>query len=113
MFYPKSPCCPDSMETNDTNCNCSQIPDNSEKELLDNIHALSFGAYDIMLFLDTHPNDEKALELYTQLCASLASATMDYENKYGPLRASASKNQIPFQWVAEDYDWPWAKRGDR
>lgn len=110
MFYPTSPCCP---ECNEDNRMYSCPSDSTKTELLKNICRLKFSAYDLQLFLDTHPYDEKALELFTQICASLDSATMDYEAKYGPLKAFSSKNAVPFQWVAEDYNWPWVKEGEK
>lgn len=115
MFYPKSPCCPDSMcgddsrEKQETVCKDSS----SASELLTQIHQLGFAVYDLQLYLDTHPYDEQALELFTKLSATLASVKMDYEMNFGPLKACSSKNETPFAWVADDYDWPWAKKGER
>lgn len=36
-------------------------------------YALSFAAWELRLYLDTHPNDEKALAAYKQLCAAQAN----------------------------------------
>lgn len=115
MFYPKSPCCPDngcSDETNLPKAIESRCAD-SEAELLEKIRQLSFTAYDLQLFLDTHPGDEQALELFTKVCATLAGAKTDYEMKFRPLRAFSTKNEIPFAWVSDSYSWPWAKEGEK
>ena len=112
MFYPKSPCCPDSP-WGENNTPMPDCPGNaSAKEALRRIQELTFAAYDLQLYLDTHPYDKEALELFTQISATADSAMMDYQNKYGPLRAGSTKGSVPFRWVADDYDWPWAKEGE-
>ena len=115
MFYPKSPCCPDNPWS-DNNNNSSPSPychdTGSKNELFERIRELSFAAYDLQLYPDTHPMDEKALELFTKINATLSSAVMDFENQYGPLNAGSSPNTVPFKWVADDYDWPWVKKGE-
>ncbi len=35
-----------------------------------NDHAMSFAAWELRLYLNTHPNDERAYEAYRKLCAS-------------------------------------------
>lgn len=35
-----------------------------------NEYALPFAAWELRLYLDTHPNDERALSAYRQLCAA-------------------------------------------
>lgn len=112
MFYPKSPCCPDSPwgENNTPKPVCPGS--NSAKEALRRIQELTFAAYDLQLYLDTHPHDREALELFAQISATADSAMMDYENKYGPLRAGNTKGGVPFRWVADEYNWPWAKEGE-
>lgn len=49
---------------------------------------LGFAAWDVRLYLDTHPNDERALQLFAQLCQQ-------------PTYASA------FLPCAQGYAWPW------
>ena len=39
----------------------------SKKELLQFIDQVSFAIDDLLLFLDTHPKEKRALEYYTQL----------------------------------------------
>ena len=82
---------------------------NSKYELMCQIQQASFAAYDLQLYLDTHPDCKEALELYTQLNATVASLRQDYENYYGPLKASSSPNEVPFKWADTCYEWPWSK----
>lgn len=81
----------------------------SKNELMCKIQQASFAAYDLQLYLDTHPDCKDALELYTKLNATVASLRQDYENSYGPLKATSSLNDVPFKWVDNCYEWPWAK----
>ena len=53
---------------------------NSKYELMCQIQQASFAAYDLQLYLDTHPDCKEALELYTKLNATVASLRQDYEN---------------------------------
>ena len=115
MYYPKSPCCPDngSGENKCVPNGCCPVENNdSKKELLLKIQELTFAAYDLQQFLDTHPDDKQALELFTQVSATAQSMILDYENMYGPLKAGSSPNEIPFMWVDDEYDWPWVKMGE-
>ena len=42
---------------------------NSQKELLQFIDQVSFAIDDLLLFLDTHPKEKRALEYYSELSA--------------------------------------------
>ena len=45
----------------------------SKTDLLKEIQKYNFAAYDILLYLDTPPDDKKAFELYKQLVEKTAS----------------------------------------
>ncbi len=113
MYYPNSPYCPENM------CDCNQNNNNggntnlSKEELMRKIQEVKFAAYDLQLFLDTHPENTQALDLYTKLNATAKTLVADYENNYGPLKASSSPNSVPFMWVADDYKWPWVKKEEK
>ena len=46
------------------NGNCA-----SKKELLQSINQVSFAINDLLLFLDTHPREKRALEYFSELSA--------------------------------------------
>ncbi len=79
----------------------------TEDEMMRKIQETGFSLIDLNLFLDTHPNCQEALELYTRLAATLKSLKADYVSKYGPLCAKDSANNTPFQWVETGRKWPW------
>ena len=74
---------------------------------MNTINELEFAVTDLNLFLDTHPNDEEALKTFTMLAAALKSYKHDFVQKYGPLYAVDSSDEIPFDWVSGEHKWPW------
>lgn len=44
----------------------------SRKELLNHINTVSFAVDDIQLYLDTHPDDEEALAIFTNIKNSVS-----------------------------------------
>ncbi len=107
MYYPDAPCCPkektEQTAENAVAYNCG------EAELLKKIAEINFAITDLNLFLDTHPSNSEALELFKQLSATYGSLVFDYEKKFGPLTASSSNNPNYFSWVSDEYKWPWQK----
>ena len=63
-----------------------------KKKLLNYIDAVSFALIDTNLYLDTHPNDKKA---------------MDHFNQYQKARKQDIDDH--FTWATDS--WPWMKRG--
>ncbi len=97
--------------TNETaDCGCvdySDIPAGNEAKLLSYIDEVSFCAYDVMLYLDTHPTDESAQE-YFRISNSKRDRAIDiYEEKYGPLRYGQTTvcGTGSVKWVTQS--WPW------
>ena len=57
----------------------------SKKELLQFIDQVSFAIDDLLLFLDTHPKEKRALEYYSELSARRNELLEKYAKFYGPL----------------------------
>lgn len=80
--------------------------DSKRVPMLINIQALEFTAVELTLFLDTHPNDQRALMDYNQVTQQLRVAKSLYEQRYGPLMVFGnSPSKYPWQWIEEP--WPW------
>jgi spore coat protein JB len=77
-------------------------------DLLYRLQAADFAAYDLMLYLDTHPCCKSALELYREKVNEAASLRKEYEAKYGPITATASSKKTPWQWIQNP--WVWERR---
>ena len=77
----------------------------NRSELYRWVMALGFCAYDMLLYLDTHPDDAQALSYYNQCNELYNSAKKTYEERFEPLSAFGSQ-------PLEDWDWndgpmPW------
>ncbi|MFP4698030.1 MAG: spore coat protein CotJB [Eubacteriales bacterium] len=77
--------------------------------LLREIQELEFAGVELNLYLDTHPDCEKALMDYNMINRELLKKKRAYEMKYGPLSNFAeAPSQFPFAWVKEP--WPWENK---
>lgn len=78
----------------------------TRKEMLIEIMALEFTAVEFNLYLDTHPRDERALEVYNETVEELNELKKAYEEAYGPLtNFGTTTSEYPWRWVEEP--WPW------
>jgi len=78
----------------------------NRKEMMRKIQELEFATIDLNLYLDNHPNNQKALMDYNMLTRDLMNLKRMYEMKYGPLtNFGYCPSQYPWQWVNEP--WPW------
>lgn len=103
-------CCPNMsgnlMTTN--NC-CSAVNNNSDNchneraEMLKEIMSLDFALTELQLYLNTHPDDEKALCLYKKYAKELKELKEAYQKVYGPLTKEFPCNK--WRWLEEP--WPW------
>ena len=58
------------------------------------------------LYLDLHPQDGNAIDLFNQYRMQKESLTNEYESKYGPITLSSnSLNTYPWAW--DNMPWPW------
>ena len=82
-------------------------PLNEQAELLTYIDAYSFGAHDINLYLDTHPNDKAMIDLFNRYTDEKEKLIKQYEKKYGPLFVSGATTS-PWSWNNDP--WPWENK---
>lgn len=66
--------------------------------------AVQFAAIDLNLYLDTHCDDNRALECYQEFVCEYNRLKKEYERCYGPLTATAN-TQDNWQWICDP--WPW------
>lgn len=76
-------------------------------ELYRKLNAYAFAAYDWNLYLDTHPEDKDAIAMFHKMADKAKVLKTEYEDKYGPLTAEASKDMERWNWL--DNPWPWEK----
>ena len=79
--------------------------DKSREKLLRKIMEYKFVINDLTLYLDTHNNDRKALELHNEYVEKLKKVTKEFEEIYGPLTIETVMEN--WEW-AQDL-WPWQR----
>ena len=78
----------------------------NRRELLKKIQELEFAAVELNLYLDNHPECQRALADYNRFTEKLINLKNAYEARYGPLtHFGNTPSQYPWQWV--DEPWPW------
>ncbi|MEW6228978.1 MAG: spore coat protein CotJB [Bacillota bacterium] len=79
--------------------------DQRRRELL-RIMELEFAAVELNLFLDTHPEEQRALADYNAVAQELNRAKATYESRYGPLlHFGQSLSPEAWRWIEDP--WPW------
>ena len=84
------------------NTECNKM---DRREMAMQIKAYQFSVTDIALYLDTHPEDEKALCLHKEYCKKLKDLRDMYQKVYGPLTIEYPCNK--WRWLEEP--WPWER----
>lgn len=73
------------------------------------IMALNFAINDLVLYLDTHPNDSRAINLHSQYSERLEKLKNKYEEMYGPLTVIFSSPENSNRWAWSEEPWPWER----
>lgn len=72
-------------------------------------YSLPFSAWELRLYLDTHPMDTKALEAYKQLCAAAGSCNyacaVNMKSDGSDGCGCESGGEARWSWI--DDPWPW------
>lgn len=75
-------------------------------ELLTELMQLDFMAVDIVLYLNTHPDDKAAIAQYNKTVTAADTVRSKYEAMYGPLCSFRSlSSEDDFNWI--NNPWPW------
>ena len=77
----------------------------SREEMIGRIKELNFAVVDISLYLDTHPEDQRAICLHKEYTNELKRLKDAYQKIYGPLSIYFPCNK--WRWVEEP--WPWER----
>lgn len=83
---------------------CLQPSSDRQQALLE-VQMYTFVAHEINLYLDTHSQNQRMVQLYNEYSKKAEESSRSFENQYGPLMVENSSNQTPFQWVQGP--WPW------
>lgn len=83
---------------------------NDANELLDLIRILGFNMFDAVLFLDTHPNNQQALEHYKKYHQLMQQAVQEYTTYFGPLTSDDVNANNEWTWT--ETPWPWEREAN-
>ena len=72
--------------------------------LLMKLSACRFAQYELMLFLDTHPDCVEAMQALNMHRANAMKLKDEFECKYGPI-SNPKANMKRWRWI--DDPWPW------
>jgi len=68
------------------------------------VQTLDFALIETGLFLDSHPDDQAAMEYYHRLRDARTQAVSAYEEAFGPLTQMGVEGD---RWSWVDSPWPW------
>ena len=71
---------------------------------------MAFAIQELALYLDTHRDDQEALELYQQYQQAYHKAVMESTKKCGPMN-HAMPTEGDYAWL--DDPWPWEYCGNK
>lgn len=74
-------------------------------QMLDEIRSLSFAVVELAEYLDTHPDDRRALTLLKEYANKLHDLKEKYQMVYGPLSFNFPCNK--WRWL--EGPWPWER----
>ena len=76
------------------------------EKALRRVQIYKFALVEANLFLDTHPDDQQALNYYREHKHLYEKAVEDFTSKFGPLRMTDVKdNASMWEWIKGP--WPW------
>lgn len=78
---------------------------------LHELQALGFAIQELALYLDTHREDQEALELYRAYQELYQKGQQMYEEACGPLNHGSITQGDSYRWL--DAPWPWEYRESR
>ena len=82
---------------------------NQKKELLWQMTSEQFAAFDLQLYLDTHPDDPYALEMFNKHRKAGMRKAQEYESLYGPLSSDSESGD---SWLWCNDPWPWEREAN-
>lgn len=75
---------------------------------LTELQTMAFAIQELALYLDTHCDDEEALDVYRQMQLMYEKGRRLYEEKCGPL-THMTITEGPYKWLNDPWPWEYAK----
>lgn len=80
-------------------------PENRRQQALLEVQMFDFVAHEINLYLDTHPKNQRMIQLYHEYVDKANQARENFEKEFGPLFVTNSQSENNFDWIKGP--WPW------
>ena len=96
------------LNMNNNGCGCEPertVDCDARREMINQIRAYDFAINELALYLDTHPDDQRALCLHKKYCKEVKELKDKYQKVYGPLTINYPCNK--WRWLEEP--WPWER----
>ena len=78
----------------------------TQQQMLKKLQELSFALVELNLFLDTHPDNARARELYNTYSKQMHDLRNEYFENYGPtMNFGVCPAGDSFSWI--NSPWPW------
>ncbi|WP_044641998.1 spore coat protein CotJB [Risungbinella massiliensis] len=74
---------------------------------LEEIQAVDFVLVELTLYLDTHPDDQHALQQFNQCAHHSHRLKHAFEKRFGPLQQYGNSFTNPDYWSWGATPWPW------
>ena len=84
--------------------NKNELPITPKTEL----QVLAFAIQELALYLDTHRDDQEALELYQQYQQMYRNCSDQYTEKFGPMNHRSPTAGNEYQWLNDPWPWEYA-----
>lgn len=76
-----------------------------KQKAMRDVQERGFAAFDASLYLDSHPDDEAAVQYFRTVCKKHQQAQEVYQKHFGPLTRQNAGAEGRWNWV--DDPWPW------
>ena len=76
---------------------------------LTELQALGFAVQELALYLDTHREDQEALELYRSYQKMYDHCREEYRKKHGPMNHMHPSDAAGYDWLEDPWPWEYCK----
>ena len=77
----------------------------AQNRMLKDISILDFALVDLMLFLDTHPLDQNAMEYFNHYSQAKNRLSLEFSRKYYPLTKDLAESNTNWRWGNAPLPW--------
>jgi spore coat protein JB len=102
--------CQTQMTMQNQSCFGEKLPKMTQEQLFCYLNQVSFVISDLLLYLDTHPDDQQALMHCRKHISMRKQALEEYARLYGPLTIDTANDSDSESWKWVSTPWPWEGR---